>query len=406
MYTKVYLVVTSYFPTPSSWRCAFVLDQAKAIKRTGRYEVVVINVNHDFDYDYEGIKVYSMRGVHAGSFLCPSLYDMVNFCRFKATLDRAGLMPSQIAVVHAHLITAACYGVRLRRLNKSIKCLVQLHDADPLFTIVREPIWDVFQIKRCLYYMHHRRLLESVDAAVAISCPVARVAKEFPRQSVFNGYAPMQKSMKALRFFRPSRQKRFILLHNGVNTHVFNPGSIRWSRDTFKRLTIGCIGNFIDLKDQISLIKAVEMLNRITERLVERLVFVGSGPLLRDCQSYVTEHGLSSVIEFEKEVKHDSLPEFYRSLDLFVLPSYFEGLGCVFLEANACGVPFITCEGQGIEDYIFPEDRHLWLCRQQDPEDLADKILHYYKNRPRQRLRGETDIDKLIPAFLERVDAL
>jgi hypothetical protein len=78
----------------------------------------------------------------------------------------------------------------------------------------------------------------------------------------------------------------------------------------------------------------------------------------------------------------------------------------VFLEAHACGTPFITCEGQGIEDYIFPEDRSLWLCRQQDPEDLASKILQYYKNRPTQRLRGETDIDKLVPAFLDEVEKL
>ena len=59
-----------------------------------------------------------------------------------------------------------------------------------------------------------------------------------------------------------------------------------------------------------------------------------------------------------------------------------------------------------MEDYIYPEDRDIWFCRQQDPEDLACKILYYYKNRTKQRLRGETDIDKLIKSFLSEVDKL
>ena len=41
-----------------------------------------------------------------------------------------------------------------------------------------------------------------------------------------------------------------------------------------------------------------------------------------------------------------------------------------------------------------------------DPEDLARKILRYYRDRPRQRLRGETDIDSLVGGFLSAVDGL
>ena len=408
MSAPIYLIVTSYFPTPSSWRCAFVLDQAKAIQKTGRYEVVVVNVNHDGDYEYDGIRVYGMMGMHAGSFLCPPVYDSLNFGRFRAALQRGRIDIGRIAVVHAHLITTACYGVRLKRLGRNMTCLVQLHDADPLFTIVAEPKWDVLNIKRYLYYRHHRKLLESVDAAVAISRQVDRVAREFPRQSVLNGYPPMRKSMHALRFCRSPRQTRFILLHNGVNTDLFCPGDrvAKQDRGDGNGLTIGCIGNFTDIKDQITLIKAVERLNGESPAVVGHLVFVGSGPLLRACKAYVADHGLSDVVEFATEVRHEALPDFYRSLDLFVLPSCFEGFGCVFTEAWSCGVPFITCEGQGIEDIIFPEDRHLWFCRQHDHEDLAEKIKYFVENRPVQRLCGEIDIDKLVPRFLDEVESL
>ena len=47
---------------------------------------------------------------------------------------------------------------------------------------------------------------------------------------------------------------------------------------------------------------------------------------------------------------------FYNSIDLFVLPSYYEALGCVYLESWATHTPFVGVEGQGISELIIDED--------------------------------------------------
>ena len=126
--------------------------------------------------------------------------------------------------------------------------------------------------------------------------------------------------------------------------------------------------------------------------------------MLEDCKKYILENKLPVTII--PSMDHKDLPEFYRSLDLFVLPSYFEGFGCVFTEAWSCGTPFITCVGQGMDDLIYDEDRDKWLCRQHDAEDLAKKILSYYSNRYEQRLSGTVDIVEMVERFMRENDLI
>ena len=86
-----------------------------------------------------------------------------------------------------------------------------------------------------------------------------------------------------------------------------------------------------------------------------------------------------------------------------MLPYALEGLGCVYTEAWSCGTPFIACQGQGIADYIYPEDAHLWLAKPGDYKDLAAKIEYYIQNRQQQRLCHPVDIDVLMKAFIQKL---
>ncbi|MGA8868520.1 MAG: glycosyltransferase family 4 protein, partial [Candidatus Sulfotelmatobacter sp.] len=62
-----------------------------------------------------------------------------------------------------------------------------------------------------------------------------------------------------------------------------------------------------------------------------------------------------------------------RSCTLFVLPSRFEGLGCVYLEAMACGKPAIGCRGQGIDE-IIEHGTNGWLIPVDGLEELVQGL--------------------------------
>ena len=134
------------------------------------------------------------------------------------------------------------------------------------------------------------------------------------------------------------------------------------------------------------------------------MIFIGTGPYLEECKRYVVENGLSDSVFFKTEMRHELLPDFYRSIDLFVLPSYFEGFGCVFTEAWSCGTPFITCEGQGMDDMVSDDERKLWLVSPKDDDGLSKAIANWISKRPVQHLKSETAIQPIIDRFVEELE--
>ncbi len=65
---------------------------------------------------------------------------------------------------------------------------------------------------------------------------------------------------------------------------------------------------------------------------------------------------------------------FYNEIDLFVLPSYYEALGCVYLESWATNTVFIAVDGQGISELIPDELKINLLINKSNELQLSDKI--------------------------------
>jgi len=88
--------------------------------------------------------------------------------------------------------------------------------------------------------------------------------------------------------------------------------------------------------------------------------------------------GIQSVVEFQGYVDHDRLPEIYNRSDIFVLPSFSEGLPNVILEAQACGLPVIGTEVGGIPELL--SDGRGILVSVGDEQQLFDAMEALVQN--------------------------
>ena len=392
MKRPVYIVVTPFFPSPTNWRGSYCYDFVRALMRNGCYDVrVFMPGKKNSAYEFNGITVATFRTCQFPSAVFPFFFRRFNQRSFLAAVQRAGIDLTSVAVCHGHTAFFGIYPLAIKALNPN--CLTLLHHHDPgSFGL------NLGRLRHCwLYNMIMfpvlSRMHEKIDCHVFISEMAKRSFLSAP-STEWTVYDDYRRQMRWLPYRSP-RIRDGLVLHNGVDTEKFYPETSRTANDIF---TIGCIGNFIDWKDHLTLLKAVTGVPNV------KVVLIGSGPMRAKCEAFAHEHGIDA--EFRNEVSHEQLREFYCSIDLFVLPSYFEGFGCVFTEAYACGVPFITCEGQGIDDLIPDDERHSWLCKPMDENDLSEKIVHYMRYRPQQHLKGPISFDELLPSFLAAVDLI
>lgn len=142
-------------------------------------------------------------------------------------------------------------------------------------------------------------------------------------------------------------------------------------------LLIGHVGSLSPFKNQIFLIEVAKQLQK--QKVKFKLILVGTGQVEYKCQveKKIKAYGLQEQIELLG--LREDIPSIMTALDIFVLPSLFEGLGIVAIEAQAAGVPCLVSVGVprevdmglGLVDYL----------PQQEVERWAEAIRKSKKNR-------------------------
>ncbi len=133
----------------------------------------------------------------------------------------------------------------------------------------------------------------------------------------------------------------------GVDCERFKPQSSQRSSHTFNLL---CVGRLTAAKGQGILLASVAQLIQQGEKV--HLTLVGTGPDHDSLKQYAEQLNINQAVTFTGAVDQDHILDYYQQADVFVLPSFAEGLPVVLMEAMAQEIPCVTTAITGVYELI------------------------------------------------------
>lgn len=152
------------------------------------------------------------------------------------------------------------------------------------------------------------------------------------------------------------------------------------------------LGGFAPHKGPDVLLKAMPKI--VNEAPDAKLVFVGNGRMRAELEGLSKKLDVEEHIKFAGFVDNISKALYYKSSDVFVLPSFSECSPLVNLEAMACGIPIVASNIGGVPDSVSDGENGL-LVPPGDPEALADAIIYLLENEDVGKRMGKNGRTKV-----------
>jgi glycosyltransferase involved in cell wall biosynthesis len=176
---------------------------------------------------------------------------------------------------------------------------------------------------------------------------------------------------------------KILTIYNGINTSKFqrniDKDEITNLRNSFcikeNDFVIGVIGRFTKQKGHIILVKAVEYLKEKIHNL--KIIMIGDGELKEEILIEIKQKGLETKFLLTGHL--DDMSMIYSILDILCVPSLWEGLSLVQLEAMSTENLVIISDLQNNLE-VAEENTEAVFFKTGNYEDLANKILYFYQN--------------------------
>jgi len=179
----------------------------------------------------------------------------------------------------------------------------------------------------------------------------------------------------------PTQNKKIIVMGNGIDNTIFKP--VEKKNEKKYILFTG------RLSYRKGLFDLIECGKYICEKYPDiSFIITGSGILSDTLQERINELGLAKQFKFLGFVTREELIKLYQNATLYVLPSHYEGLPTVLLEAMSCGLPVIATAVSGNLDVI-THGKNGILVPPKSPEKIAEAISLLLEDEQIRKKLGE-----------------
>jgi teichuronic acid biosynthesis glycosyltransferase TuaC len=272
----------------------------------------------------------------------PGNFGLSSAGRFlgESLLRRARLLHrhNPVNVIHAHAALPCGHAAAVLSRRLGIPFVVTIHGLDVFNSCFESGIAAQWRRKASM------DVYQKATMVICISDKVRKLTADEPRGAV-----------------------KTEVVYNGTDPDLFSPGPT--SDDA---QTVLIVGNLLAGKGHELVLTAISKLRHSSLHSSPNLrcIIIGEGADRDRFAALARNLGISEQVHFLGRCSRAEVAEAMRHCTLFVLPSRYEGLGCVYLEAMASGKPVIACRGQGIDE-IIDHGKNGWLI----PVDGLDELV-------------------------------
>ena len=195
----------------------------------------------------------------------------------------------------------------------------------------------------------------------------------------------------------PRAAGRMVQLPPGVDESTFHPASggaeVRRRLGLADRPVVVCVSRLVPRKGQDTLIEAMPQIMADVPDAV--LLIVGGGPYRADLEKLADARGVRASVRFTGSVPWEELPAHYGAGDVFAMPCRtrrggldVEGLGIVYLEASATGLPVVAGDSGGAPDAVL-EGETGYVVPGGSAAAAAERIVRLLGDEELRRRMGE-----------------
>jgi len=193
----------------------------------------------------------------------------------------------------------------------------------------------------------------------------------------------------------PSARRSMVKIAPGIDVNHFSPRDSSQLRDSLSlkdKKVIVSVGRLVHRKGQDHLIESLPLILQKVPQA--HLLLVGQGPYREHLEELVKKLKLTENVTFIGRIQYEDLPKYICVGDIFAMPSRsrfmgleVEGLGIVYLEASACGLPVLAGKSGGAPDAVIEGTTGLVVDGTSNSE-IAASAIELLNNPDRSKEMG------------------
>jgi teichuronic acid biosynthesis glycosyltransferase TuaC len=168
-----------------------------------------------------------------------------------------------------------------------------------------------------------------------------------------------------------------VVVYNGVDEEMFSPGA-----ESLPVPIVLSVGNLIPTKGHALLLRALARVSSAWS-----LEIIGDGPEHEKLVAMAHDLRIAERVRFLGRQRRETVATAMRRCAVFALPSSYEGLGCVYLEAMSSAKPAIGCHGQGIDE-IIQHGTNGWLISPANEMELSGVLRELLEDQDLRKRVG------------------